>query len=261
VGKGSFGEVFRGTWNGTEVAVKKLNLPTSIDEANFIKEFKNEVEIMRSLMHPNVIQFLGASFQHPDICIVTEYMPRGSLYKILHSPQPLSIGRLRFIALDAAKGMAYLHSSNPVIIHRDLKSHNLLIDEHWKTKVADFGMSKILGIPGDASHMTACGTPSWTAPEILKNQNYTEKADVYSFAIVLWEMVTREDPYKGIAPFQVVLAVGTQGARPPLPVNGNPKWLELIQRCWAEDFNTRPSFEELIDILEKFPDSNPKHTS
>jgi serine/threonine protein kinase len=97
----------------------------------------------------------------------------------------LSWSRVRRIAVDAAKGMAYLHYRNPAIIHRDLKSHNLLVDENWKVKVCDFGLSRIYGdTQGNA--MTACGTPCWTAPEILRNSHYTTKADVYSFGIVLW---------------------------------------------------------------------------
>jgi len=117
---------------------------------------------------------------------------------------------IKRMMMDAAKGMNYLHKSNPMIIHRDLKSHNLLVDENWKVKVCDFGLSKILENQSDFNNMTACGTASWTAPEILRNEKYTEKADVYSYGIVLWECVTREDPYVGMPPFQVVLAVGNK---------------------------------------------------
>jgi len=152
--------------------------------------------------------------------------------------------------LDAGRGMTYLHKSDPIIIHRDLKSHNLLVNENWKVKVCDFGLSKILDQQNDT--MTACGTPSWTAPEILRNEHYTEKADVYSFAIVLWECITREDPHDGILPFQVVLAVGTKGMRLDIPPECPTNWKNLIKACWDEDQNLRPSFDDIMIQLEKF---------
>lgn len=102
--------------------------------------------------------------------------------------------------------MAYLHGAQ--IIHRDLKSHNLLVDRHWTIKVGDFGLSRAMD--QTASTMTACGTPCWTAPEVLNNERYTIKADVYSFGICLWEMCTREDPYEGMPPYNVIIAVATK---------------------------------------------------
>eukprot|EP01090_Pellita_catalonica_P017809 TRINITY_DN5494_c0_g1_i1.p2 TRINITY_DN5494_c0_g1~~TRINITY_DN5494_c0_g1_i1.p2 ORF type:complete len:132 (+),score=12.70 TRINITY_DN5494_c0_g1_i1:41-436(+) len=113
---------------------------------------------------------------------------------------------------------AYLHMSNPPVIHRDLKSHNLLVDENWNCKVCDFGMAKLLVAQGP-SYLTACGTPAWSAPEVLRNERYTQKADVFSFAIVLWECVTRKKPYDGMPPFRVICDVGQNGLRPPLPVS------------------------------------------
>lgn len=250
IGKGTFGEVFRGIWNGTEVGIKFLTSPNMNEQ--FLNDFYKEVMIMRGLRHPNVLQFLGACTNPPDICIVMEYMPMGSLYKILHDEDiPLDREMIRKMMLDAAKGMNYLHKSDPVIIHRDLKSHNLLVDENWKVKVCDFGLSKILEAQSDFTTMTACGTPSWTAPEILRNEKYTEKADVYSFGIVLWECITREDPYDGMPPFQVVLAVGTKSMRPTIPPETPQKWAMFITECWAENQDTRPSFDQIMITLEE----------
>jgi serine/threonine protein kinase len=102
----------------------------------FMEEFYKEIRIMRSLSHPNVLQFLGACTKKPNIAIVMEYMPRGSLFKILHDKTiKLEISMIRRMMMDAARGMNYLHKSDPIIIHRDLKSHNLLVDDHWKVKV------------------------------------------------------------------------------------------------------------------------------
>jgi len=249
IGKGTFGEVFKGVWNATEVAIKFLNSPSVIND-QFLQDFYKEVMIMRGCRHPNVLQFLGASTKPPNICIVMEYMPLGSLYKIIHDDSvKLELVMIRKMMIDAAKGMNYLHKSNPVIIHRDLKSHNLLVDENWKVKVCDFGLSRIIDTT-DNNNMTACGTPSWTAPEILRNEQYYEKADVYSFGIVLWECITRQDPYEGMAPFQVVLNVGTKLMRPIIPESCPTAWVNLVTSCWSEVPSSRPSFDEIILLLE-----------
>lgn len=121
------------------------------------------------------------------------------------------------------------------------------VDEHYKAKVCDFGLSKIL--EADNKTMTACGTPCWAAPEILRNQRYTTKADVYSFGIVMWECFAREAPYANMPPFQVVFAVGTQGLRPEVPADCPPRAAELMQTCWAESPDVRPSFEDLLQLL------------
>jgi len=253
IGKGTFGEVFRGIWNGTEVAVKFLNMSNM--NAEFLDDFHKEVNIMRGLRHPNILQFLGACTSMPNVCIVMEYMPFGSLYRILHDDSTkdasdrLSNELVKRMMLDAARGMNYLHKSHPIIIHRDLKSHNLLVDENWKVKVCDFGLSKIMETQSEFSLMTACGTPSWSAPEILRSERYTEKVDIYSFGIVLWECITREDPYMGMAPYQVVIAVGTKSMRPVIPPGCPPTWSTLMRECWQEDAEGRPSFDEIMNKI------------
>lgn len=254
VGKGSYGEVFKGIWRGTEVAVKKLpyyfeQLEDKEQQKTFLEGFIQETQLMKTLRHPNVIQ-LFASFTHPEVMIVMEFMAKGSLYQILHDKSiDLSWDLRRQILLDAARGMTYLHKSQPVIVHRDLKSHNLLVGEHWRCKVSDFGLSRMLTA---MDTMTSCGTPSWTAPEVLRGEKYTEKCDVYSFGIVLWECVTRMTPHEGIPHFQVVFQVGTQGLRPDLPSDTPHHWARLTADCWAEDPDVRPSFEEILDRLQKF---------
>lgn len=248
IGKGSFGEVFHGTYLGSDVAVKKL--PANKITPEFMAEFAREAALMRSLRHPNVVQFLGATMDEPDICIVTEFMSKGSLYHLLHDPNvAISWEMVRKVALDAARGMAYLHLRTPAIIHRDLKSHNLLVDENWKVKVCDFGLSKIA--VDMSTTMTACGTPCWTAPEILRNARYTTKADVFSYGIVLWELVTREEPFAGMPAFQVIFAVGNKGTRLPLPPVCPPELIKLIVSCWQEDPVLRPPFQDIITYLER----------
>ncbi|XVE53904.1 hypothetical protein DITRI_Ditri03aG0039600 [Diplodiscus trichospermus] len=142
IGIGSYGEVYRADWNSTEVAVKKLLDQDFSGDA--LVQFKCEVEIMLRLRHPNVVLFMGAVTRSPHFSILTEFLPRGSLYKLLHRPNPqLDEKRRMRMALDVAKGMNYLHTSHPTIVHRDLKTPNLLVDKNWVVKVCDFGLSRM----------------------------------------------------------------------------------------------------------------------
>ncbi|KAL8107282.1 hypothetical protein AgCh_023909 [Apium graveolens] len=173
IGIGSYGEVFRAEWNSTEVAVKRfMNQDISGDA---LDQFKCEVEIMLRLRHPNVVLFMGAVTRPPNLSILTEFLPRGSLFKLLHRPNiQLDEKRRLRMALDVAKGMNYLHTSNPMIVHRDLKTLNLLVDKNWVVKVCDFGMSRLLHHTFLSSTSTA-GTPEWMAPEVLRNELSNEK--------------------------------------------------------------------------------------
>jgi len=188
---------------------------------------------------------MACTVAKPDLCIVTEFVSRGSLNKILHDKDViLELDHVRKMALDACKGMAYLHGAH--IIHRDLKSHNLLVDKNWNIKVADFGLSRAVEETGANLTLTACGTPCWTAPEVLRSQRYTFFADVYSFGICLWEMVARDDPYCGTPPYQVVIAVATTNLRPTMPKNMHTEFAQIITKCWDEIPETRPTFGNLI---------------
>uniref|UniRef100_A0A2P2L9X1 non-specific serine/threonine protein kinase n=1 Tax=Rhizophora mucronata TaxID=61149 RepID=A0A2P2L9X1_RHIMU len=142
IGIGSYGEVYHADWNGTEVAVKKFLDQDFSGDA--LVQFKCEAGIMLRLRHPNVVLFMGAVTRPPHLSILTEFLPRGSLYKLLHRPNPLLDEKRRMkMALDVAKGMNYLHTSHPTIVHRDLKSPNLLVDKNWAVKVCDFGLSRM----------------------------------------------------------------------------------------------------------------------
>lgn len=260
IGRGSFGEVFHAHWGGTEIAVKKLP-KHMLASAKFLEDFAQEITIMAKLRHPNVIQFLGVATDKVSLYMLTEYMPRGSLYDVIHDPEQgtrvcaaprasdpsiaaLPLELIMSLMLDTARGMTYLHKIN--IVHRDLKSHNLLVDQHFVIRICDFGLSRLF--EESQSTMTACGTPCWTAPEVLRNEHYTPKADVYSFAVVLWECLAREDPFAGMPPFHVVFAVGTKGARPDVLFDPSPL-SQLMVRCWAEAPEERPSFLDIVHDL------------
>ncbi|CAN6464879.1 unnamed protein product [Victoria cruziana] len=248
IGLGSYGEVYLAEWNGTEVAVKKFLDQEFSGDA--LQEFKTEVRIMRRLRHPNVVLFLGAVTRPPNLSIVTEFLPRGSLYKILHRPSCQIDEKRRIkMALDVAKGMNCLHTSVPTIVHRDLKSPNLLVDENWNVKVSDFGLSRMKHNTFLSSKSTA-GTPEWMAPEVLRNEPSNEKCDVYSFGVILWELATLRMPWSGMNPMQVVGAVGFQNRRLEIPKEVDPLVGRIIWECWQTDPNLRPSFAQLATALE-----------
>eukprot|EP01087_Luapelamoeba_hula_P022681 TRINITY_DN8193_c0_g1_i2.p1 TRINITY_DN8193_c0_g1~~TRINITY_DN8193_c0_g1_i2.p1 ORF type:complete len:180 (-),score=31.16 TRINITY_DN8193_c0_g1_i2:61-600(-) len=150
------------------------------------------------------------------------------------------------IAKGAALGVYYLHSLDPIILHRDLKSSNILIDENWNAKVADFGFARI---KQDNATMTRCGSPCWIAPEVITGQKYTEKADVYSFGIILWEILTRQQPYKGMNYMNVSLEV-VRGTRPKMPSNAPKRFAKLITRCWRGEPDKRPSMEKVVQFCD-----------
>ncbi|KAI4301881.1 hypothetical protein L6164_035118 [Bauhinia variegata] len=248
IGLGSYGEVYHADWNGTEVAVKKF-LDQDFSGAA-LAEFKREVRIMRRLRHPNVVLFMGAVTRPPNLSIITEFLPGGSLYRILHRPNCQIDEKRRIkMAMDVARGMNCLHTSTPTIVHRDLKSPNLLVDKNWNVKVCDFGLSRLKHNTFLSSKSTA-GTPEWMAPEVLRNEPSNEKCDVYSFGVILWELATLKLPWSGMNPMQVVGAVGFQNRRLDIPKDLDPVVARIIWECWQTDPNLRPSFAQLTVALK-----------
>eukprot|EP01087_Luapelamoeba_hula_P007953 TRINITY_DN1967_c0_g1_i1.p1 TRINITY_DN1967_c0_g1~~TRINITY_DN1967_c0_g1_i1.p1 ORF type:complete len:883 (+),score=141.90 TRINITY_DN1967_c0_g1_i1:59-2707(+) len=252
VGIGSCGEVHQATWCGTSVAVKKVFRGMLTGDS--LKEFKTETQILRRLRHPNVVLFMGTcKTEIGELCIVTEFMPRGNLHDVLATETiEISWDLTLKMATDIAQGMNYLHTFSPPIIHRDLKSHNLLVDESFNIKVTDFGLAKAMANGQVAS--TFCGTMPWTAPEIFKSQPYSTKADVYSYSIVLCELFTREEPYPGMERPQIIVGVSTAGLRPQVPDACPTEYLELIRDCWNEEPEHRPTF---VNILERLRTMRP----
>ncbi|XP_031400791.1 serine/threonine-protein kinase STY17-like isoform X2 [Punica granatum] len=246
VASGSFGDLYKGTYCSQEVAIKILKGNVS---AEMLKDFAQEIYIMRKIRHKNVVQFIGACTRPPRLCIVTEFMSRGSVYDFLHKQKGVfKLPALLKVAIDVSKGMNYLHQNN--IIHRDLKSANLLMDENEVVKVADFGVARV--ITAESGVMTAeTGTYRWMAPEVIGHKKYDHKADVFSFGVLLWELLTGELPYAYLTPLQAAVGVVQKGLRPTIPKHTNPKLAELLQRCWQRDTKLRPDFGEILEILQQ----------
>ncbi|KAL0912262.1 hypothetical protein M5K25_018224 [Dendrobium thyrsiflorum] len=199
-----------------DVAVKVL------DDQNFyedqMKEFLREVAIMNRVRHPNLVLFMGAVTERPHLSI--------------------------------AKGVNYLHCLNPSIVHWDLKSPNLLVDKNWSVKVCDFGLSR-LKEHTFISSKSAAGTPEWMAPEFLRGEPTNEKSDVFSFGVILWELLTMQQPWKELSPVQVVGAVAFQNRRLTIPQDMSPALAALVESCWADDPRKRPPFSSIVETLKK----------
>ncbi|KAL6990081.1 hypothetical protein U1Q18_015829 [Sarracenia purpurea var. burkii] len=200
IGQGSCGTVYHALWYGSDVAVKVFSKQEYSDDV--MLSFRQEVSLMKRLRHPNILLFMGAVTSPQRLCIVTEFLPRGSLFRLLQrNTSRLDRRRRVHMALDIARGMNYLHHCNPPIIHRDLKSSNLLVDKNWTVKVGDFGLSR-LKHETYLTTKTGKGTPQWMAPEVLRNEPSDEKSDVYSFGVILWELATEKIPWDNLNSMQ-----------------------------------------------------------
>ncbi|KAK3183983.1 hypothetical protein Dsin_031269 [Dipteronia sinensis] len=243
VGIGFFGEVFRGIWNGTEVAIKVF-LEQDLTAEN-MEDFCNEISILSRLRHPNVILFLGACAKPPRLSMVTEYMEMGSLYYLIHlsgQKKKLSWRRRLKMLRDICRGLMCIHRMK--IVHRDLKSANCLVNKHWTVKICDFGLSRIM-TDSPIRDSSSAGTPEWMAPELIRNEPFTEKCDIFSFGVIMWELYTLNRPWEGVLPERVVYAVANERSRLEIPEGPLGR---LISDCWAEP-QERPSCEEILSRL------------
>ncbi|EPS74340.1 hypothetical protein M569_00412, partial [Genlisea aurea] len=248
IASGSNGDLYKGVFQCQDVAIKVLKVESLNEDMK--KEFAQEVNILRKVRHKNIVRFICACTRPPLLCIVTEFMRGGSVYDFLHKQKGVfNLSTLLKIAADVSKGMTYLHQNN--IIHRDLKAANLLMDENETVKIADFGIARVQIQSGIMTAET--GTYRWMAPEIIEHKPYNHKADVFSFGILLWELLTGKLPYSKLTPLQAAVGVVQQasaGLRPKIPKHGNPMLVELLQRCWQQEPSLRPEFTEIMVALQ-----------
>ncbi|KAK4752583.1 hypothetical protein SAY87_021381 [Trapa incisa] len=252
---GRYSRIYRGVYKQRDVAIKVVSQPEEDEDLAAVleKQFTSEVALLFGLDHPNIITFVAACKKPSVFCIIMEYMSGGSLKKYLHQQEPYSVplNLVLKLALDIARGMQYLHSRG--ILHRDLKSENLLLGEDMCVKVADFGISCLETQCNNPKGFTS--TYRWMAPEMIKEKHHTKKVDVYSFAIVFWELLTSLTPFEDMTPEQAAFAVSHKNARPPLPPECPGALWHLITRCWSRNPNKRPHFIEIVSILKGYSES------
>ncbi|XP_040993868.1 LOW QUALITY PROTEIN: uncharacterized protein LOC121240468 [Juglans microcarpa x Juglans regia] len=258
LGSGTFGTVYHGKWRGTDVAIKRIRKScfqgNSSEQERLIKDFWREARILSTLHHPNVVAFYGVVPDGPEgtLATVTEFMANGSLRNVLlRKDRVLDRQKRLIIAMDAAFGMEYLHLKN--IVHFDLKCDNLLVNlrdpERPICKVGDFGLSRIKRntlVSGGVR-----GTLPWMAPELLSGSSsrVSEKVDVFSFGIVMWEILTSEEPYANMHCGAIIGGIVNNTLRPPIPKRCDPEWKKLMEECWSPDPTARPSFTEITNRL------------
>ena len=247
LGAGQFGEVWEGLWNNTtSVAVKTLK-PGTMSPGEFLQE----AGLMKKLRHQKLIQLYAVCTKEEPIYIVTELMKHGSLLEYLRGEgRALKLPQLIDMSAQVASGMAYLEEQN--YIHRDLAARNILVGDHMICKVADFGLARVIDEDIYEAHTGAKFPIKWTAPEAALYNRFTIKSDVWSFGIVIYEIITYgRFPYPGMTNAQVLEAL-QQGYRMPRPMGCPDKLYDVMLDCWKEEAQSRPTFETLQWQLEEF---------
>lgn len=258
LGEGTSAQVFKGTYRGQDVAIKVLKEKA---EAKVLEEFKKEFEIMSSLRSPHVVFFYGATTK-PSLCMVLEFCHKGALYDVLSDMREnITWSNVFKASIDTIKGLLCLHNWKPQIVHRDMKSLNLLVDENWTVKVCDFGTSRFTSGTGvDLSTLGKLrGTYAYCAPEVYFGKSFTPKSDIYSFGVILWELAFRcitgtyEQPFSEfkqiVFDFQIIIQSAKKDSRPTIPEKCPTAFSDLINRCWHKDPDSRPTTDEVLQQL------------
>uniref|UniRef100_A0A671QGF3 Mitogen-activated protein kinase kinase kinase n=1 Tax=Sinocyclocheilus anshuiensis TaxID=1608454 RepID=A0A671QGF3_9TELE len=254
IGVGGFGKVYRGTWKDQEVAVKAARQDPDEDIKATADSVKQEAKLFSMLQHPNIIKLEGVCLEEPNLCLVMEYARGGTLNRALTGRRiPPHI--LVNWAVQIARGMQYLHEEAVVpIIHRDLKSSNILLLEKIENdgigrkilKITDFGLAREWH---KTTKMSAAGTYSWMAPEVIKSSLFSKGSDVWSYGVLLWELLTGEVPYRGIDGLAVAYGVAVNKLTLPIPSTCPEPFAKLMEECWEQDPHIRPSFASILEQL------------
>eukprot|EP00741_Cyanophora_paradoxa_P003087 tig00000663_g2996.t1 len=265
IGSGLTAEIYKGTYRGASVAVKIMKRHPNDNYVQMM--FRKEVDLLscscictdvlthffplRS-QHPNIVTFVGAYQDDKIRALVMEFLPGLNMYQRLHGEKPKPPKRLEEtlrMALDISRAIAFMHENG--FIHRDLKSSNLMTTDEGIVKLIDLGLSRDDAADGRMTGET--GSYRWAAPEVLRNEPYHRSADVFSFGIVMWEIITGDLPYGRLTPLEAAMGVATKGVRPSKLKPGknvNEELIALIEQCWAERPDERPPMSEVAVRVE-----------
>ncbi|XP_072405595.1 mitogen-activated protein kinase kinase kinase 10 [Chiloscyllium punctatum] len=261
IGVGGFGKVYKGTWGRDEVAVKAARQDPDEDISVTADNVRREARLFGMLRHPNIILLKGVCLKEPNLCLVMEYARGGALNRAL-AGRKVPPHVLVNWAVQIARGMNYLHNEAAVsVIHRDLKSSNILILEkadgddltNKTLKITDFGLAREWH---RTTKMSAAGTYAWMAPEVIKLSLFSKSSDVWSFGVLLWELLTGEAPYREIDGLAVAYGVAVNKLTLPIPSTCPEPFGKLMEDCWNADAHSRPSFTSILAQLVEIEQSS-----
>jgi len=251
LGSGEFGQVFRGVYKDEQVAIKHLYWDDTVSE-RVMRDLAKEIEAFRSLRHKRLVRFIGACLDMPHLCLVTEYMPGGSLHHLLHvRKQQLPLLHATNMCLQIADGVMYLHSQQPLIVHRDLKSLNVVLDLSLNCKICDFGLTE----PMERTHFTKRsngGSPRYMAPELFDSKTkITEKIDLWAMACVFIEIYGGSVPYKSISTLaDLTREMLVHRRKPSIPRAIPEEVRQIIASCLHFDYRMRPKCKHVFEQLK-----------
>ncbi|KAK6323115.1 hypothetical protein J4Q44_G00054540 [Coregonus suidteri] len=267
IGVGGFGKVYRGTWRGgLEVAVKAARQDPDEDISVTAQNVRQEARLFAMLTHPNIIALKGVCLKEPNLCLIMEYASGGPLSRAL-AGRRIPPHVLVNWAVQIARGMLYLHTEAIVpVIHRDLKSNNILLAQPMENdcmegitlKITDFGLAREWH---KTTKMSTAGTYAWMAPEVIKSSTFSKGSDVWSYGVLLWELLTGEVPYRGIDGLAVAYGVAVNKLTLPIPSTCPEPFAQLMAECWDQDPHHRPNFASILvqltalerQVMEEMP--------
>jgi len=249
LGEGGFGTVYQGTWQHSTVAIKQLKQQSLTEDS--VAELHAEATVMSQLHNPHIVQFYGFCFESPHFALVMEYMPDGSMYGLLHSDHPLTWDARTQMGIDVGAGLEYLHQQD--ILHRDLKSMNVLLYQQagaYRCKLTDFGLSKVKTETKLTTTVGGKGTLAWMAPELFgRRAVYAKASDVYSYAVVLWELASRATPFSDAHDPALIGTWVREGEREDIPSDTPAAMIDAISQGWAQDAASRLTAIQIVDLL------------
>ncbi|XP_061700407.1 mitogen-activated protein kinase kinase kinase 9 [Syngnathoides biaculeatus] len=261
IGVGGFGKVYRAVWRGAEVAVKAARRDPDEDAEQTLASVRQEAKLFAMLEHANVMALLGACLRQPNLCLVMEYARGGALNRALAGKRVPPCALVDW-AVQVARGMRYLHDQAIVtILHRDLKSSNVLILERLERdddlsnktlKITDFGLAREWQ---RTTKMSAAGTYAWMAPEVIRSSTFSKGSDVWSYGVLLWELLTGEVPFRGIDGLAVAYGVAMNKLALPIPSTCPQPFARLMEGCWSSDPHSRPHFADILGQLTAIEES------